>query len=562
MPGSPVVSDSELMDPQLIAGVDAVPGRPAPDPAAQASDVDRARPALDVRRLRHPSEPSRFALAASASILLVGLGLVVLLRLAGVLALASLGAVLLLILVPVWWAVQVHRAKLLGAAARVTPETFPALSVAASEVKQQVGYTRPVEIFVIAHTEVPVRLTSFFGTHILLMEGDLVADLVKPGNRPQLDFILATFFGELKVKALAWAPLLIAIDALQLPRVLNFLIAPWQRATVYTGDQVAAACCGSLDESIIALNRLLVGKDLAHSVGMSGLMNQAATVRRRWLPRLQQLYSSYPHLTNRYLNLLSFASVSAPGQAYAFHGRLSPATRARVYDVSAKLTRLHQRGPRRALAVFSIVASTALLGLAAFGIFFLVPQNDLVTLASILSSSAPPAATTPAPAVTTPAPPAPSPTLSPSPETPSGPVAALESHVPAAFAGTCSALTPQSAMTGVVAAIGCAPTGVGDPTSVQYYQYDNAADMNAAFENAVSGAAADGTCDQAGQRGTYQFTNGPGAGSWACYYNTSHEGDMMWTDTDLGILAVASDPAETPQQLHDWFFSPADTGPD
>jgi hypothetical protein len=430
-------------------------------------------------------------------------------------------------------------------------------------VKQQVGYTRPVEIFVIAHTEDPVRLTSFFGTHILLMEGDLVADLVKPGNRPQLDFILATFFAKLKVKALAWAPLLIAIDALQLPRILNFLIAPWQRATVYTGDQVAAVCCGSLDESILALNRLLVGKDLAHSVGMSGLMNQAATVRRRWLPRLQQLYSSYPHLTNRYLNLLSFAGQSAPGQAYAFRGRLSPATNARVYDVTARLARLHQRGPRRALAVSAIVASTALLGLAAFAVFAWVPQNDLVNLGSIWSSSAPsPAATTPGPAVTSPARPAPSATLSPSPQTPSDPVAALESHAPAAFAGTCGALTPQTGMTGVVAAIGCAPTGAGDPASVQYYQYDNESDMNAAFEKAVSGATEDGTCDQAGQRGTYQFTNGPGAGSWACYYNTSSEGDMIWTDTDLDILAVATDPVETPQQLHDWFFSPADTGPD
>jgi hypothetical protein len=556
MPEAPVVSDSRLVDPQPITGAHAVPGWPAPDPAAPA------RPALDVRRLRHPSEPSRFALAASASILLVGLGLVVLLRLGGVRALAVLGASLMITLGPVWWAVQVHRAKLLGAAARVTPETFPVLSAAAREVKQQVGYTRPVEIFVIEHTEEPARLTSFFGTHILLMEGDLVADLVKPGNRPQLDFILATFFGKLKVKALAWAPLLIAIDALQLPRVLNFLIAPWERATVYTGDQVAAVCCGSLDESIIALNRLLVGKDLAHSVGMGGLMNQAATVRRGWLPRLQQLYSSYPHLTNRYLNLVSFAGVTAPGQAYAFRGRLSPATNARVNDVSAKLTRLHLHGPRRALAFSSIVASTALLGLAAFAIFFWVPRNDVVTLESILSSIVPwSAATTPGPAVTSPAPPAPSASPSPSPETSSDPAAALESHAPAAFASTCSALTPQTA-TGVVAVIGCTPTGTGDPTSVQYYQYDNAADMNAAFENAVAGATEDGTCDQAGQRGTYQFTTGPGPGSWACFYNTSNEGDMMWTDANLDILAVATDPVETPQQLHDWFFSLADTGPD
>jgi hypothetical protein len=364
------------------------PEQSALGPAAQFSATARARPALDVRRLRHPSEPSRFALAASAAILLVGSGLLIVLRLTGILGLAAIGVTLLMTLGLFCWALQVHRAKLLGGAARVTPETFPILSMTAGEVKQQVGYTQPVEIFIVAEADAPVRLTSFFGTRVLLMKGDLVAELVKPGNRPQLDFILATFFGKLKVKALAWAPLLIAIDALGLPRVLNFLIAPWERATVYTGDQVAAACCGSLDESIIALNRLLVGKDLARSVGMTGLMNQAASVRRRWLPRLQQLYSSYPHLTNRYLNLLSFAGQSVPGQARAFRDRLHPTTDFRVQDVSARLTRLRKRGPRRWPPAASIAASGALLGLAAFGIF-LVPQNDLVPVANIWWGSMP-----------------------------------------------------------------------------------------------------------------------------------------------------------------------------
>src|SRR5690349_23907461 len=178
-----------------------------------------------------------------------------------------------------------------------------------------------------------VLLTSFFGTHVLIMEGALVAELVKPENRPQLDFILATFFGKLKIKTLAWAPAHIAINALKLPHFLNFLFAPWERATVYTGDQVAATCCGSLDESIIALNRLLVGKDLAHDVGMTGLMNQAVVVRQQMLPRMQQLYSSYPHMTNRYLNLISFADQSVPEQARTFHERLAPATDSLIQNV-------------------------------------------------------------------------------------------------------------------------------------------------------------------------------------------------------------------------------------
>ena len=547
MPESQTVSSGEHTDPQPTAAEHVAPERSIQDPAAQFRGTVRGRPALDVRQLRHPSEPSRFALAASASILLGGLGLLVALRFAGVAEIILIAATLAVALGSVWWLVQVHRAKLLGGAARVTPQTFPVLSARADEVKRQLDYTQPVEIFVLAQMDESVLLTSFFGTHVLIMEGALVAELVKPENRPQLDFILATFFGKLKIKTLAWAPAHIAINALKLPHFLNFLFAPWERATVYTGDQVAATCCGSLDESIIALNRLLVGKDLAHDVGINGLMSQAALVRRAWLPRLQQLYSSHPHLTNRYLNLLSFADQSAPAEARAFRDRIDPVTDARVRDVSARLAEQRERGPRRGLVTVSIAASIAVVCLAAFGMFSTIPQNALAAF------SQPAAGSTPTD---------PPPTPSPSPRTTSDPIAALESHAPATFASTCSAITPQTAVTGLVAGITCTPAEAGGPRTVQYYQFANTADMNAAFEDAANGLPENGTCDQGGQRGAYHFITGPGPGLWACSYNSSNEGQLFWTSTHLNILTVATDPVQTPQQLRDWFYSPAATGPD
>jgi hypothetical protein len=557
MPESSAARYGQDPDTQTTIVQRAWPIPPGQDTGPRISAAADTWPVLDVRRLRHPSEPSRFALAASASILLVGTGLLVMLRLAGVLAIGGLAAFLVLVFGLVWWVQQVRRAKLLGGTARATPETFPVLSAAAGSVKRQVGYARPVEIFVAAHAGQPVLLTSFFGTRILLMDGDLVADLLKPGNRPQLDFILATYLGALKVKALAWAPLYIAIDALGLPHVLNFFIAPWERATVYTGDQVAATCCGSLDESVTALNRLLVGKDLADSVGMTGLMNQAAAVRRRWLPRLQQLYSRSPHLTNRYLNLLSFTTQSAPAQARAFRGGLHPTADVRVEDVSARLTRLHERGPRRTLAAACITASVAVLGVAALAILSLIPQNNLVTMAGIFSPSTPSsAAHTPTPAAT----PSPAPGTPATQQATGNQAAALQTHVPPAFAASCGAFAPQPAMDGVSAAITCRPAE--GPASIQYYQYADTAGMNTAFEATTSGLTQASACDQPGQRGTYHFTDGPGPGQWACYYTTSHHGQLIWTSTSLNILAVANDPAQTPQQLADWFFSPADTGPD
>jgi len=424
------------------------------------------------------------------------------------------------------------------------------LSAAADEVKQQLGYTRPIEIFVVARSGDPVRLTSFFGTHVLIMEGDLVAELVKPENRPQLDFILATFFGMLMVKRLVWAPIHIAIDALRLPKVLNFLVTPWERATVYTGDQVAATCCGSLDESIIALNRLLVGKDLARSVGMTGLMNQAVSVRRRWLLRLQQLYSRYPHLTNRYLNLLSFADQSVPEQARAFREGLGPATDTRIQDALTRLTRLRQRGPKTVLVPVSLGASIAILGLAAFGIFSVVPPNDLATAVGTSPSSASPSAEqTPTPAVS------PSASIAPSTSPPTtAPDPALMSHIPSAFAATCTA---QPATATVIAAVACEPTGSNAPEMVYYYQYADSAAMRSAFKNDAGPATEGGTCNQAGRRGTYN-RGGPVVGSWSCYYNQNNAGTMIWTTTDLDILAVAIDSEKTPQQLYNWFFSSSD----
>jgi len=477
--------------------------------------------------------------------------------------------VLLLALGSFWCLVQVYRARLLGGAARVTPDTFPALSAAAAEVKRKLGYARPVEIFV-AHAGDPVLLTSFLGTHVLVMKGDLVADLIKPGNRAQLDFILATCFGKMKARTLAWAPARIAVDALQVLRVPNFLIAPWERATAYTGDQVAATCCGSLDQSVIALNRLLVGPDLAASVGMTGLMNQAVTARIRWLPRLQQLYSRDPLMTDRYLNLLSFAGQWAPDEARAFHASLKRGTGLDIAEILARSARQRQRGPRRWVLPVSVAASATVVGVAAFGLFAPVSQPLVRDL--LRAWSTPPAAAmtsqpghsapgSSGPAGSAPGSSAPGSSAPDFPQTPSDAVASLEAHVPSAFAGSCATSVPPAVTTGLIAAVACVPTGSGAPAHVEYYEYANGTDLNAAFSHYAGGFAAGGSCDQGGQSGTYEFAGASAEGAWACYYDSTGTSQMIWTSSALNILAAANARAQTPQQLNDWFFSPAQTGP-
>jgi hypothetical protein len=144
-------------------------------------------------------------------------------------------------------------------------------------------------------------------------------------------------------------------------------------------------------------------------------------------------------------------------------------------------------------------------------------------------------------------------------------IAALESHAPHGFASTCHALAADIETTGLTAAIVCSPSGTNAPGSVQYYQYDDAADMNTAFGNYAGGTTVGGSCSgTADGRGTYHDNStGANLGSWACYVDTNNRSVMMWTNINLNILSMALSTTVTPEQLYHWFFySGMDPGPD
>jgi len=207
---------------------------------------------------------------------------------------------------------------------------------------------------------------------------------------------------------------------------------------------------------------------------------------------------------------------------------------------------------RRGLGALLGVGGVVLLGIAAAGIFTpIVPRLMASPPAAAHSraSSRPSAASSSA-----------TPASSASPETLSAAGAALAAYVPPAFAGTCRSFI-AAPMTGLVAAITCVPSGSGAPAHVEYYRYNSATDLNAAFGHYAGGISESGSCDQGGRRGTYAFATGPIGGMWACYEDINRTSQMVWTSTSLDILAAANDTGRTPQQLSNWFFSAAPTGP-
>jgi hypothetical protein len=267
---------------------------------------------LAIKSLLHPTEPSRLALAVAA-VLLTCAAFTALVIVAGEpVAIAALLTFLLIFLGSIWIAVQIHRAHLLGQSVRVTRRSLPEVQEALDQVREQLDYHRPIDVYVAAKLPQPAVVVSYLGTKMILIEGNLIGDLLTPERRPELTFLLARYVGAFKARHTRFDLVALLISAVHELRFLNLFLNPYYRATSYSGDQIALACCGELRIALAATERLMSGKDVAPTVAPAGVIDQAATVRHRILPRLAQLFAPEPHLTNRYLNLLFYAKAHDP----------------------------------------------------------------------------------------------------------------------------------------------------------------------------------------------------------------------------------------------------------
>jgi Protein of unknown function (DUF2510) len=281
---------------------------------------------LAIEPLLHPTEGPRLALAVGAAAIIILLFLIVL-------AAASVSALLIVLLFlglvigAVWVGIQIHRARLLGHAVQVNPDTLPELQTALDEVRGQLDYQRRIDVYVVGGLSELATLTSLLGTKQILLDGDMVADLQAGERRPQLAFLLGRFIGALKARHLRLGTTVLVLDQLRLLPLVRFFLLPYYRATVYSGDQIGLACCRDLSAALSLTLRLIVGKEVEPSIGTSGVIEQAALVSRRPLSQLAELFQSDPHLTNRYLNLLSFARTWDPAAFQSFRERLEDSAR-------------------------------------------------------------------------------------------------------------------------------------------------------------------------------------------------------------------------------------------
>ena len=288
---------------------------------------------LDIRALLHPTEFSRLMIALSVSAVVFGLYAIVVFRGGGVSGLAGITAAIAAAGGLIWLSLQVARSRLLGGAVRVSDVSLPELQSVFDEVCARLDYHQQIDVYVADKVDGGSLMMSYLGTRLILIEGGLVAELLGDGRHAELTYLIARHIGQLKAKHQRLQPILITLSVVDSLKFLQIFLAPYFRATTKSGDQIAAACCGDIRATALMMNRLLVGKELGPQLDIRGVLDQAAIVRQRWLPRLAQMFQSRPHATNRYLNLLAFYARVAPEQINAWRATLDEATANRLAAV-------------------------------------------------------------------------------------------------------------------------------------------------------------------------------------------------------------------------------------
>lgn len=505
---------------------------------------------LQMAELRHPTEPSRFALALVAVALAVAVAVFVLLSLGEATLLMILFASIAAGVLLVWVGIQVWRIRLLGDAVLVSMDTLPEVQQIVDTVRTRLGYTRRVDLFVVdkisnalSPDDAPITLTSFFGVHVLVAEGDALGDLADETEREQLLFTLATYVGALKARyAQWWSPLFAAFRMTGLTVFVFPFVYPYYRATVYSGDRIAYACCGDLDVSLHAVYRALVGKEIASHLRADGLTGQALSARHRKLLRFAQLLRPTPHATNRYLNLLAFVRYRTPEEFEAHRSVLGAAGQ----QAEPLLAALSRRRPHRSAPAIGVaLAALLLLGGVLTG---LTVRNSSIAQAVADAYHArtqqPSATETTDPSFGS-SPTASSPSTEASSTNPY--MTELLALVPTNIQGSC--MDTSTLATGTFAALTCQPTGDDAPDALSLFAFKSSAAMTAAFKDYVGGLTT-GSCATAEDvQGTWS------RGPMACYVSQDNNKTIVWGSNYSDILALIYDAHWTSPKLYAWWVN-------
>ena len=113
------------------------------------------------------------------------------------------------------------RAQLLGNALRATPESLPQLDEVVEDVRAQLGYQRPVDVYVTDRVSGLMTLNSLFRHPDHHDRARPRGPLLEDGKRSELTFLIARFSGALQSQRDRGVPLRLLVTVARSIGIVN-----------------------------------------------------------------------------------------------------------------------------------------------------------------------------------------------------------------------------------------------------------------------------------------------------------------------------------------------------
>jgi hypothetical protein len=315
----------------------------------------------------YPHQNRRYYLALVCSIVIfpvIALSLIV----------GTIVLIVPLVALLLWLGMRVFFANMLGNSVLVSAENYPRVLAITEEIKANLGYTKPIYIFVYEDGSFNAYMRHLFFRQAIFLNSQLLHSGV---SDREVRWIVGRFVGYMRARKqagfLGWV-----IRAAQHLLIFNFFILPYERAMVYTGDRLALAeIDGDLSSAIAAMQKLLVGRELGYSINPEGLIAQHRQVKGSIFAFFARMAKGFPHTTARYVELVLFARAFFPEQFKAFEAA-NPGLPADLAQLG--LPQQTDAGdPRMARAPWGWVCACAtLIGLLALGSVTWLSVNHLL----------------------------------------------------------------------------------------------------------------------------------------------------------------------------------------
>ena len=200
------------------------------------------------------------------------------------------------------------------------------------DAKKELSYSGAVDVFVYAESEINAFLLSLFRRKLVLIPAGAVSQRwVATDN--EVKWLIARFIGALKSKHHRINFLRVLIDSSEKLLFLNLLFYPYERATQYSGDQIGLAVTRDLSAALRMTTKFFDGKDVVDRVNLRGLLTQADEIHGSFFALLARLFSPFPHLADRYLNLLDFARSRYPAGFDEYLSHYDETTRSEILAI-------------------------------------------------------------------------------------------------------------------------------------------------------------------------------------------------------------------------------------